>query len=57
MARILEWAAISSSSGPHLSELFTVTQPSWVALHSVAHSFIELGKSLHHVKAVIREGE
>ena len=27
-----------------LSELFTLTHPSWVALHSMAHSFIELRK-------------
>ena len=25
-----------------LSELFTITRPSWVALHCMAHSFIEL---------------
>ena len=32
-------------SGLHvLSELSTMTCPSWVALHSMAHSFIELGK-------------
>ena len=28
-ARILEWVAISFSSGPHLSELFTVTCLGW----------------------------
>ena len=41
-ARILKWFAISFSSGPHLSELSTMTCPSWVALHGMAHSFIEL---------------
>ena len=40
-----------------LSELFTMTHPSWVALHSMAHSSIELYKPLHHDKAVIQEGE
>ena len=29
-----------------LSEFFTMTHSSWVALHGMAHSFIELGKSL-----------
>ena len=40
-----------------LSELSTMTRPSWVALHGMAHSFIELGKPLHQDKAVIHEGE
>ena len=49
-ARILKWFPILFSSGPHLSELFTMTQcPSWVALHSTAHSFIELDKTVVHV--------
>ena len=39
-----------------LSELFTVTYLSWVALHSITHNFIELHKPLHHDKAVIHEG-
>ncbi|KAF7234791.1 Protein TESPA1 [Varanus komodoensis] len=34
-----------------------MTCPSWVALHGIAHSFIELHKPLHHNKAVIHEGE
>ena len=29
-----------------LSELFTMTCPSWVALHGMAHSFIELDKAV-----------
>ncbi|KAF7247625.1 hypothetical protein EYD10_06148 [Varanus komodoensis] len=33
-----------------------MTCPSWVALHGIAHSFIELHKPLHHDKAVIHEG-
>ena len=31
-----------------LSELSTITHPSWVALHSMAHSFIELDKAVVH---------
>ena len=32
-----------------LSELSTMTCPSWVALHGMAHSFIELEKAVVHV--------
>ena len=32
-----------------LSELFTITHLSWVALHCMAHSFIELDKAVVHV--------
>ena len=32
-----------------LSELSTMTPPSWVALHSMAHSLIELEKAVVHV--------
>ena len=32
-----------------LLELSTMTHPSWVALHSMAHSFIELDKAVIHV--------
>ena len=39
-----------------LSEPSPKTHVSWVALHGMAHSFIELCKPLHHDKAVIREG-
>ena len=34
---------------PVLPELSTMTHPSWVALHSMAHSFIELDKAVIHV--------
>ena len=45
------------SPGDHISsELFTITHLSWVALHSIAHRFIESHKLLHHDKSVIREG-
>ena len=57
-ARILVWFAIPSSSRPHIlpAELFTVTCPSWVALHSLAQSFTELCEPLCH-KVVSHEGE
>ena len=32
-----------------LSELSTMTHLSWVALHSMAHSLIELDKAVAHV--------
>ena len=32
-----------------LLELSTMTCPSWVALHGMAHSFIELDKAVVHV--------
>ena len=38
-----------------LSELFTMTCPSWVALHRMAYSFIELHKPLCLDKAVMHE--
>ena len=36
-----------------LSELSTITHPSWVALHSMAHSFIELDKAVVHVISLV----
>ena len=48
-ARILKWFAIPFSSGPCLSKLSTMTRLYWVALHSMAHSFIELDKAVVHV--------
>ena len=56
LARILECVAISSSSRPCFVRTLTMTCPSWVALHSMAHSFTELCKPLHQDKAVIHEG-
>ena len=38
-----------------LSEVFTITYPSWVVLHSMVQSFIELHKLLCQKKAVIHE--
>ena len=42
-----------SLSEPCLSELSTMTYPSWVALHSMAHSFIELDKTVVHMVTLI----
>ena len=36
-----------------LSELSTMTQPSWVALHGMAHSFIELDKAVVDVMSLV----
>ena len=49
MARILKWFAIPSPVDHILSELFTVIYLSWVALHGMAHSFIELEKAVVRV--------
>ena len=48
-ARILKWFAITFSNEYFLSELPTMTRQSWVALHCMAHSFIELDKAVFHV--------
>ena len=36
-----------------LSELSTMTRPSWVALHGMTHSFIELDKAVVHVISLV----
>ena len=36
-----------------LSELSTMTHLSWVALHGMAHSFIELDKAVVHVISLV----
>ena len=36
-----------------LSELSTMTHPSWVALQGMAHSFIELDKAVIHVNSLV----
>ena len=45
--RILKWFAIPFSSGPRFVR--TLHHDPWVALHSMAHSFIELDKTVIHV--------
>ena len=52
-ARILKWFAILFSSGLHLSEICTMTHPSWVALHIMAHSLTELDKAVVHVISLV----
>ena len=44
-----EVVCIPFSRGPVLSELSTMTHLSWVALHGMALSFIELDKAVVHV--------
>ena len=48
-ARILKWFSIPSPVDHILSELSTTTRPSWVALHGMVYSFIELEKAVVHV--------
>ena len=36
-----------------LSELSTMTRPSWMALHGMAHSFIELDKAVIYVISLV----
>ena len=48
-ARILKWLPFPSPVDHILSDLFTMTLPSWAALHDVAHSFTELDKAVVHV--------
>ena len=45
------WSVLPSPSPVDhiLSELSTMTRPSWVALHGMAHSIIELDKAVVHV--------
>ena len=38
-----------------LSELSAMAHPSWVALHGMAHNFIELHKPLHYDRAVEKQ--
>ena len=54
---MLEWFAIPPLVDHVLLELSTVISLSWLALHGMAHSFVELHKPLHHNKAVIHEEE
>ena len=46
---MLKWFAFPSLVDHILSELSTMTHPSWVALHGMAHSFTELDKVVVHV--------
>ena len=48
-ARILSGLPFPSPVDQVLPELSTMTHPSWVALHGMAHSFIEVDKAVVHV--------
>ena len=52
-ARTLKWFAIPFSMDHILSELFTITRLSWVTLHCMAHSFVELEKAVIHVISLV----
>ena len=52
-ARILKWFTIPFSRDHVLSELSAMTRPSWVALHCMAHGFIELDKVVLHVISLV----
>ena len=52
-ARVLKWFAIPFCSGPHFVRTLHMTLPSWVTLHSMAHSFTELDKAVIHVISLI----
>ena len=48
-AGILKWFAVLFSNGPYFFRTAPMTRPSWLALHSMAYSFIELDKAVVHV--------
>ena len=50
---MLKWFPFPSPVDHILSELPTMTSLSWVALHGMAHSFIELDKAVVHVISLI----
>ena len=50
---VLKWFAIPFSSGAHFVRTLAMTHPSWVALYSMAHSFIELAKAVVHVISLV----
>ena len=51
--KYLSGLPLSSPVDHVLSELSTMTCLSWVTLHALAHSFIELGKAVGHVISLI----
>ena len=52
-ARILKLLPFPSPVDYILSELSTMTRPSWVALQGMAHSFIVLDKAVIHVISLV----
>ena len=57
MASILGWFAIPSSSGSRFVRTLFYDPSVLGNLHSMAYSFIELCKPIHHNKVMIHEGE
>ena len=55
-ASILGWFASLSSRGSRFFRTLHLTCLSWVAIHNMAHGFINLHKPLRHNKPVICEG-
>ena len=51
---MLKWFAIPFSNAVRFSELSTRTHSFWLALYSMAHSFIELDKAVVHVISLVR---
>ena len=51
--RIQTWLQFPFPVDYILSEFSTMTCPSWVALHGMAHSFIELVKAVVHMISLI----
>ena len=47
------WSGLPSLVDHVLSELSIMTLPSWVALHSMAHSFIKLDNSMIHITSLV----
>ena len=52
-ARIWKWFAIPFSSGPRFVRTLHHDLSALVALHSMAHSFIELDKAVVHVISLV----
>ena len=50
------WSGLPLPVDHIFSEIFTMTHPSWLGLHSMTHSFIYFHKPFCHDKAVIHEG-
>ena len=50
---LLKGFAILICSGPRFAELSTMTHLSWVALHGMVHSFVELEKTVVHVISLV----
>ena len=57
VARIFEWVAISSSSGPCFIRILHYDPSVLGGLPDMTHSFTDLCKPLHHGKAAIHEVE